>query len=160
MTDVADINAGQGSRRGVKRFLLPLGLAVILGGAGFASTYLGYLSLPALGGAKPAASHGETTPKIEFVDIPRIVLTLAGPGARTLVMAIKLETDAAHRPEVEHLIPRLQDVFNSFLADIDGAAFEKRGILDIVRDELATRAALVLGKSAFTDILITEFRVQ
>ena len=32
--------------------------------------------------------------------------------------------------------------------------------LDIIRDELATRAAFVLGKDAFADILITEFRIQ
>ena len=37
---------------------------------------------------------------------------------------------------------------------------EKRGILDIVRDELATRAVFVLGDKAFSDILITEFRIQ
>ena len=58
------------------------------------------------------------------------------------------------------LIPRLLDSFNGFLTDIDPAAFEKRGILDIVRDELATRAVFVLGKEAFTDVLITEFRIQ
>ena len=72
----------------------------------------------------------------------------------------QIETDQVHRPEVEHLTPRLSDAFNSFLADIAPAAFEKRGILDIVRDELATRAVFVLGDKAFSDILITEFRIQ
>ena len=77
-----------------------------------------------------------------------------------LIMTVKIETDQTHRAEVEHLVPRILDSFNSFLSNVDPYAFEKRGMLDIIRDELATRAAFVLGKDAFADILITEFRIQ
>ena len=160
MTDVAEANEETKSRGGIGRILMPLGLALILAGGGFASTYLGFWSPMALlqpGEKKAEAPQG---PVIDFVDIPQIVLTLAGPQFRTLVMTVKIETDQAHRAEVEHLTPRLLDSFNSFLADVDASAFEKRGILDIIRDELATRAVFVLGKDAFTDLLITEFRVQ
>ncbi len=160
MTDVADINAEGKSGGGIGRILLPLGLALALGGAGFASTWLGFWSPMSLFSAKEQVAQAEAAPSLAFVDIPQIVLTLAGPRARTLVMTVKIETDQGHRAEVEHLIPRLLDSFNGFLADIDGTAFEKRGILDIVRDELATRAVFVLGREAFTDVLITEFRVQ
>ncbi|MFC3570517.1 flagellar basal body-associated FliL family protein [Paracoccus simplex] len=161
MSDVADINTEQKSGRGLGRILLPLGLALVLGGAGFASTWLGFwspMSLLAPHADKPAAQ--EALPAVVFVDIPQIVLTLAGPRAQTLVMTVKIETDQAHQAEVDYLTPRLLDAFNSFLADVDASAFEKRGILDIVRDELATRAVFVLGKEAFTDLLITEFRIQ
>ena len=160
MTDVADINAEGKPGGGIGRILLPLGLALVLGGAGFATTWLGFWSPVSLFAAKEQAVEAEAAPAVAFVDIPQIVLTLAGPGTRTLVMTVKIETDQSHRAEVEHLTPRLLDSFNSFLADIDRAAFEKRGILDIVRDELATRAVFVLGKEAFTDVLITEFRIQ
>lgn len=160
MTDAADTPAGPRPRRGMRAVLLPLALAVTMGGAGFALTYLGYVSLPAISPFKATVAQEPGRPKVEFVDIPQIVLTLSGPRARTLVMTIKLETDSGHRAEIQHLIPRLQDMFNSFLADIDAAAFDRRGILDILRDELATRAILVLGKGTFTDILITEFRIQ
>lgn len=159
MTDVADINTEQKSGRGLGRILLPLGLALALGGAGFASTWLGFWSPTALLAAKEEKKP-EATPTIDFVGIPQIVLSLAGPTPRMLVMTVKIETDQAHKAEVEHLTPRLLDSFNSFLADVDVSAFEKRGILDIVRDELATRAVYVLGKEAFTDVLITEFRIQ
>ncbi|WP_199258767.1 flagellar basal body-associated FliL family protein [Paracoccus binzhouensis] len=161
MSDVADINTEEKSGRGLGRILLPLGLALGLGGAGFASTWLGFwspLSLLAPQQETPAAEAA--LPAVVFVDIPQIVLTLAGPRARMLVMTVKIETDQAHRAEVDYLTPRLLDTFNSFLADIDASAFEKRGILDILRDEMATRAVFVLGREAFTDILITEFRIQ
>jgi flagellar FliL protein len=159
MTDVADVNGEQKSGHGIGRILLSLGLALVLGGAGFASTWLGLWSPTALFAAKNE-EQPETVPEVDFVDLPQIVLSLAGPVPRMLVMTVKIETDQAHKAEVGHLIPRLLDSFNSFLSDVDVTAFEKRGILDIVREELATRTVYVLGKDAFSDVLITEFRIQ
>lgn len=159
MTDVTDINTEEKGGGGLRRVLLPLGIAVITAAGGFASTYLGFWSPSGLLAAREKAPE-IAAPIAEFVDIPQIVLTLAGPRPRMLVMTVKVETDHIHRAEVEHLTPRLLDSFNSFLADVDVSAFERRGILDIIRDELATRAVFVLGKDAFTDILITEFRIQ
>lgn len=160
MTDAADSPAEETSKGGIRRILLPLGLVVIMTGGGFASTFLGFWSPTALLAAKQEPAPETQTPTVEFVDVPQIVLTLAGPRPRMLIMTVKIETDQLHRPEVEHLIPRILDSFNGFLSDIDPAAFEKRGMLDIIRDELATRTVFVLGKDAFTDILITEFRIQ
>lgn len=160
MTDVADINTEPKSGRGPGRILLPLGVALVLGGAGFASTWLGFWSPAALLSASAPKEKPADLPQVDFVGIPQIVLSLAGPRPRILVMTVKIETDQTHKPEIEHLVPRLLDSFNSFLSDVDPSAFEKRGILDIVRDELATRAVFVLGKEAFTDVLITEFRIQ
>ena len=160
MTDAADSPAEETSKGGIRRILLPLGLVVILTGGGFASTFLGFWSPMGLLAAKQEAPPETQAPTVEFVDVPQIVLTLAGPRPRMLIMTVKIETDQLHRPEVEHLIPRILDSFNGFLSDIDPAAFEKRGMLDIIRDELATRTVFVLGKDAFTDILITEFRIQ
>lgn len=160
MTDVAAPNAEAPAKGGLKK-LLPLILALAMLGAGFASTYLGFWSPMALLKPKPEAEPAAVAvPQVQFVTLPQIVLTLAGPQLRTLIMTVEIETDSANRATVEHLVPRLSDAFNSFLSDIDPLAFERRGILDIVRDELATRAVYVLGKSGFSDILITEFRIQ
>lgn len=159
MSDAAAASTADAPAKG-KSKLVPIILVVAMLGAGFASTYLGFWSPMSLMATKHEEAPAPELPQVQFVDVPQIVLSLSGPSARTLVMTVKLETDATHRPEVEHLLPRLSDAFNSFLADIDPSAFEKRGILDIVRDELATRAVFVLGKEAFSDILITEFRIQ
>ena len=160
MTDAADIPAEEKSKGGIRRILLPVGLLVIMAGGGFASTFLGFWSPMDLFAAKHEEPAETQAPTVEFVDIPQIVLTLAGPRPRMLIMTVKIETDQPHRAEVEHMIPRIMDSFNGFLSDVDPVAFEKRGMLDIIRDELATRAVFVLGKEAFTDILITEFRIQ
>ena len=142
------------------RRVLPLALVALLLGAGFLSSYQGVwapLSLLESGKDQPVMA---TAPRAQFVGLPQFALTLAGPGLRTLVMSVEIETDALHAGEVRHLLPRLSDAFNSFLASIDPAAFERRGILDIIRDELATRAVHILGEGAFSDILITQFRIQ
>lgn len=161
MSDAAADAAPAPKKGGLKK-LMPLILAVVMLGAGFGSTFMGFWSPMSL--LKPAdhapAEDEAAAPVAQFVSLPQIVLTLPGPQMRTLVMAVQIETDPPHRADVEHLVPRLSDAFNSFLADIAPAAFEKRGILDIVRDELATRAVFVLGDKAFSDILITEFRIQ
>ena len=57
-------------------------------------------------------------------------------------------------------MPRITDSYNGFLSQIDAAAFSRRGILEILRAELATRTRFVLGDAALRDLLITEFRIQ
>ena len=47
-----------------------------------------------------------------------------------------------------------------FLSQVDASAFGRRGILEIVRGELATRTSFILGEAAVRDLLITEFRIQ
>ncbi|MBD9526604.1 MULTISPECIES: flagellar basal body-associated protein FliL [Paracoccus] len=146
-------------KTGRKPFLFIAVIAVMLG-AGFASSFFGIWSPMALLPAGKAQHEVKPLPAIEFVSMPQIVVTLAGPQMRTLIMAVEVETTPEKRAEIQLLLPRLSDAFNTFLAEIDPSAFEKRGILEIVRDELATRAIYILGKDAFTDILITEFRIQ
>jgi len=142
------------------RRALPLALVALLLGVGFLSTYQGFWApLALLQPPKDQPEVAEVAPA-QFVGLPQIALTLAGSSLRTLVMSVEIETDAAHAEEVRHLLPRISDAFNSFLASIDPVAFERRGILDIIRDELATRAVHILGEGAFSDILITEFRIQ
>ncbi|MDO5620007.1 MAG: flagellar basal body-associated FliL family protein [Paracoccus sp. (in: a-proteobacteria)] len=145
-----------------KGMLLPILLVAVLGGGGFASTFLGVWSPSALlapGEYKPA-TRAETAPQVDFIDVPRIRLSIASDQPRTLLLDAKIETGTADRAQVEHLMPRVSDAFNSFLADIDPKAFGKRGVLEIVRAELVTRARYVLGDEVVKDLLITEFMLQ
>ena len=43
---------------------------------------------------------------------------------------------------------------------IDPAAYDKRGVLEIIRAELLARTRYVLGEDAIKDLLITEFRFK
>lgn len=142
--------------------LLPL---VISGGAlagGLATTYLGLWSpLALVGASSPPAEHAAPAgPGVVFVDVPRIVLNLPGPQGKSLALSAMIEVEPASQAQARVLMPRISDAFNSFLSGIESAAFERRGILEIIRLELATRARFVLGDAALRDLLITEFRIQ
>lgn len=160
MADAASSPLTATAAKGGRRPLAMIAVTAAFLAGGFASTYFDIWSPMSLLSKDHATSAEAPLPAVEFVPLPQIVLSLAGPQMRTLVMSIQVETTAQQMPQIRLLLPRLSDAFNGFLAEIDPLAFEKRGILEVVRDELATRAIHVLGKDAFSDILITEFRIQ
>lgn len=145
---------------GRKRLLLPLLLTVALGGAGFASTYLGLWSPLGFLSADDAPTYDAASLEVAFVDVPVIELTLPGGRHRTLVLQSKIETVPGAEEEIEKLLPRVLDSFNGFLSGVDPVAFDKRGVLEIIKFELTTRAHETLGDLPVNDILITEFRLK
>ncbi|WP_134724869.1 flagellar basal body-associated FliL family protein [Paracoccus luteus] len=161
MTDITDPSGAAPPRSRLGR-LLPVLIAAAALAGGMGTTYLGLWSPMALlaGGDKPADHAAPAGPGVVFVDVPRIVLTIPGPRPKSLALTALIEVDPASESQARALMPRVTDAFNSFLSDIDPAAFERRGILEIIRLELATRARFVLGDAALRDLLITEFRIQ
>lgn len=156
MTDAAT-NGTADPPKASGRKLIPLLAAVLLAGGGFASTYLGLWSPAALLTAKEDAPALST---IVFVTLPVIELNIPGGAGRSLVLGASLETDAIHKAAITQMMPRILDTFTGFLADIDPGAYDKRGVLDIIRAELLARARYVLGEAAVKDLLITEFRFK
>lgn len=102
----------QKKKKGAK-LLLPV-FAVVFAAAGFAVTYLGLLSFPSASAASKPHVKAEI-PAVEFVDIPTIALPIPGAKHRMIILTAAIETDAAHRAGIEHLMPRVQDAFTSFL---------------------------------------------
>lgn len=144
------------ARRGRSMILLA-GAVLVAGLLGFAASFLGYVSPTAwMSGEGAAKVRG---PGPDYVDVPRIMLPLAGRN-RQLVLSIKLETTPEYAANIQQQMPRILDSFNSFLSDIDPAAFDRRGVLEIVRAELQTRVDMVLGAQPVENVLITEFAIQ
>lgn len=143
-----------------KGLLIPLLAAVLLGGGGFASTYLGFWSPAALLSGSSGHDADHAVSKAVFVDVPRVELNIPGGRGRSVALSASIETDSAHRAEVEHLMPRVSDAFTGFLSEIDPAAYDKRGVLEIIRGELVTRTRYVLGEEPVKDLLITEFLIR
>lgn len=145
-------------RRGL---LVPLVLSLVLGGAGFGSVYFGVWSpRDFLGSSKEEAPPEHPLPAVVFVDVPVIEVLVPGGRSRSLILAASIETDQAGQATISHLMPRVSDSFTTFLAGIDPAAYDKRGVLEVIRAELVTRARMVLGEAPVKDILITEFRFK
>lgn len=158
MSEVAEPNV-EPARAKPKAKILAAVLVLFMGAGGFASTYLGVID-PAGILSKSKTEGKLDEPGFVFVDVPQVVLTIAGSRPKTLVVNAKIEADLDQVKNIEYLLPRVSDSFNIFLSNIDPLAFEKRGILEIIRSELATRLSYILGPDAFRDLLITEFRVQ
>lgn len=161
MTDISEPMTALPAGGRIRR-LLPVLLAVAGLAAGLGTTLTGLWSPLSLIGrdSAPAPAESPALPAVHFVEVPRILLSLPGERPRTLAMSVLIDVTPASEALARQLMPRLSDAFTTFLADIDPAAFERRGILDIVRLELATRARFVLGEEAVRDLLITEYRIQ
>lgn len=138
------------------KLLIPL-LSVTFAGVGFAVTYLDLIPMS----EKNAPPIGEEVHSdVEFVDIPRIQIPLPGTRGRIVSLVTSIETTSASRSEVEHMTPRIQDIITSFLSSIDADAYDKRGVLEIIRAELSSRTRMVLGEEHMKDLLITEFLIK
>lgn len=157
----ADSAEAPAPRRG-RKLLLMAALPLLLAAGGFASSYLGYWSpLDLVGLGDPAPAHpapGE--PATAFVDVPAINITLPDARPRQLHLVVKLEVEAGEAATVERLLPRVMDAFNTFVTGIAPEAFERRGILEIMREELRTRVQLALKTGAPVEVLIMEFAVK
>ncbi|SNT73128.1 flagellar basal body-associated FliL family protein [Paracoccus seriniphilus] len=145
---------------GKKRLLMMTGAVVLFAACGFASTYLGFWSPAALLEQARRDKSQDALGDVVFLGLPRIEHSLPGSGGRNVVLSVSIETGAEHAAGIEQLTPRLLDAFNAFVAGIDPAAYDKRGVLEIVRAELMTRARQILGEEAVKGLLITEFLIR
>ena len=160
MTDISEPLDASPSRPLLKR-LFPLLLPVAALGAGLGTTATGLWSpLAMLRPAESAPAEAQEGPAATFLDVPRLVLTIPGERTQTLALSVTLDVDPQALAQARLLMPRITDSYNGFLSQIDAAAFGRRGILEILRAELATRTRFILGDAAVRDLLITEFRIQ
>ncbi|MCQ0971049.1 flagellar basal body-associated FliL family protein [Paracoccus sp. TK19116] len=157
MTEPAPASPESSPRK--KGKLIPLLLTAMAALGGFGAAYTGLWSAMDLLSPAEARPHDEK-PVAEFVAVPVIDLTLQGARSRNLVLAAMIETTQDKAKDIEHTMPRVSDAFNGFLSGIDPAAFDKRGVLEIVRAELLTRSRAILGDEVVHDLLITEFRLK
>ena len=140
--------------------LLPVALVSLAAAAGFGTSYAGLWSPFDLPSHSAEAKSHDPAALADFAAVPPVQLSLTGTRARTLMLSAMIETEPGKLSDVEHLMPRVSDAFNGFLSEIDPAAFDKRGVLEIIRAELLNRTRFVVGENVVRDILITEFRLK
>lgn len=156
MTDSADPITAAPQQPRSKLLVLGLGLALILGAAGFYASWSG-LILPS---SATASASGPSTPlpDIAFVPVDAIVINLP-PGSRSrhLKLTAQLEVNRPAADEVKMLMPRILDVLNSYLRAVELAQVEETGALARLRAQMLRRVQIVTGEGRVRDLLITEF---
>lgn len=155
-----------------KKSKLPLILGVVLalagGGGGFFAVSSGMILGPPSDGTEAETPKSEeelaaamVLPDVAFVPLDPMVISLqGGGGARHLRFTAQLEVPIAAKPDVELLLPRVVDVFNSYLRAVEVADLEQPTALLRFRSHLLRRAQLVLGDERVNNLLVMEFVVN
>ncbi|KUF10559.1 flagellar basal body-associated FliL family protein [Pseudoponticoccus marisrubri] len=164
---MSDTTVAEGEAAPPRPSKLPLIIGVVLalagGGGGFFAVQSGLLGGAAVETAEPAAApeaEVETIalPDVVYVEVPQLVISL-GAQARFshLRFRASLEVPKAHGSEVEAILPRVQDVLNSYLRALEPADLEAPGALIKLRGQMLRRVKLVAGEGRVRDLLVLEF---
>jgi flagellar FliL protein len=169
MSAAAGMEAADGSAappKGGRKKLLLIALPVLLLGLGAGLWFSGIL--PGLLGMGPkdeaAAAPGLPAPAVPgFVELPEIVSNLNAPGRRTSFVRLraKLEiSDTAHAPALLAAMPRLIDLFSTYLREVRPEELRGSAGTHRLREELIARASLIAPPARVTDVLFLEILVQ
>lgn len=146
---------------------VPLLLAAISGGFWASGILPGLLGLERAGTAPIAAPR----PVPGFVELPEIVSNLNAPGRRAAFVRLraKLEiSDASQAPAVQAAMPRLIDLFATYLREVRPEELRGSAGSHRLREELIARASLAIAGPArgdappvrVTDVLFLEILIQ
>lgn len=147
--------------------IIGLVLAIAGGGGGFFAVQSGIL-----GSSDVESSHDSATdkamsedsvetkalPDVSFIEVPQLVISL-GPKAQAnhLRFRASLEVPKEYATEVESILPRVQDVLNSYLRALEPRDLEAPGALIKLRGQMLRRVRLVAGEGRVRDLLVLEF---
>ncbi len=94
---------------------------------------------------------------VAFVPMPPMVVSLGQDAAIQLRFQAQFEVDPFRQEEIEHLMPRIQDVLNGYLRAVELDVLKKPSSLIRIRAQMLRRIQLVSGPGSVRDLLITEF---
>lgn len=175
-------NAAEPAKKGGKKKLLLLAVPLLLAGVG-AGLWFGGILPPLLGMGKEEhsasredehAKHGEAKSdgKSEgeahakgptFVDLPDLIANLNVGQKRSSFIKLKARLELARaedQPAITAVMPRLQDLFTTYLREVRPE--ELRGATGTyrLREELLARANVAAAPARVVDVLFTEMLVQ
>ena len=146
------------------KLLLLVALPVVLA-AGAAGAWFSGL-VPGLG-AKDAetasAAHAAPAEKPIFVDMPDIVANLNAPGRRSSYIKLRSKLEVARASDaraLEEAMPRLQDLFTTYLREVRPEELRGSAGTYRLREELMLRAGLAAPPAQVTDVLFVELLLQ
>jgi flagellar FliL protein len=180
-TDVAkkvgqDASLKNGGKK--KLVLLAVPLLLIITGAGL---WFGGILPPLLGiggghGEERAPSHGpagkpgELKPEAEakakvpvFVDLPDLVANLNVGQRRSSFIKLKAKLEIARaedQPAIIAAMPRLQDMFTTYLREMRPEELRGSAGTYRLREELVARANIAVAPARVVDVLFSEMIIQ
>ncbi len=176
----AEEGEGEGGAptRSRKTLVILIAVPLLLGGIGAGLWFSGLLK-GLIGGKPPEAAVGEATPDGQqqsaqqavpaprpppvFLDMPEIIANLNVGNRRTAFIKLRSKLELA-RPEdkavVEAAMPRLQDLFTTYLREIRPEELRGSAGTWRLREELLARANVAVAPAKVVDVLFLEMLQQ
>jgi flagellar protein FliL len=156
--------AAEGEGEGQAKRKLPLKLIIIaaagvliLGGGGTAAFML-------FGGKHEEKAAAPVVKPVAFFDMPEVMVNLSGAGAERvqyLKVKVVLELpDQTLGAQIQPIMPRLMDIFQTYLRELRPADLEGSAGLYRLRDELTRRINAMLAPNRINAVLFKEVVVQ
>ena len=146
-------------RKSRSKLLLFIALPVVLAAGGAGAWFAGFFP----GKAAEATTAAAAVEKPVFVDMPDIVANLNAPGRRSsyIKLCSKLEVPrAADARALQEAMPRLQDLFTTYLREVRPEELRGSAGTYRLREELMARASLAAPPAQVTDVLFVELLLQ
>ncbi|WP_092961399.1 flagellar basal body-associated FliL family protein [Falsiroseomonas stagni] len=168
--EAAEGEAPAAKKGGKKKLLLILLPLLLLIGVGAGLWFTGIL--PKLLGMGPppepaaeAAAEPAPPPRSPpaFVDLPEIVANLNVPGRRASFVRLRAKIEISRAEDtavVQAAMPRLQDLFQTYLREVRPEELRGSAGTHRLREELIARANLAAAPARITDVLFVEMLVQ
>ncbi len=148
--------------RGKRKLILLGAPALILVLA--AGLWFGGVLPKALSGRKEAAKEAEVKPPPPvFLELPEMVANLNGNPRRPSYVKLRARVELARAddlPVAQAAMPRLQDLFQTYLREIRPEELRGSAGTYRLREELLARGNLAVAPARITDVLFTEMLVQ
>lgn len=147
-------------KSGGKGMIVALVGALVAGGGGFFATYTGMLDGLLGGGSDDGREMDAAMSEAPFMFVPLEPLIISlGPRAKAkmLKFTAQLEVAPEYVESVTAMIPRIQDVLNTFLRAVDEKELQNPGALTLLRAQMLRRIQIVIGEDQVRDLLIVEF---
>lgn len=161
MVDVEISDENQAPRKSKTLIFISLFISLVLGGSAFYVISSGMISLPESHTRTADTEHGDpsgTSDSVAFVALDPILITFGTGRDRThLRFRTQLEVPKSAVHEVEQLIPRVIDIFNTFLRALTLDELQEPSALTKLRAQMLRRARIVLGEDNINDVLVMEF---
>ncbi|HXW29480.1 MAG TPA: flagellar basal body-associated protein FliL [Xanthobacteraceae bacterium] len=131
--------------------------ALLVVGGGVAGFFM-------LHGAKEGQPVAEPVKPVAFLDLPDLLVNLSNVGSdKTQYLKVKIVLELADQTmvaQVQPVMPRVVDAFQSYLRELRPGDLEGSAGLYRLREELTRRINVAIAPSRINAVLFKEFLVQ
>ena len=141
-----------------KKLIIMMAAALVLIGGGTGGYFAFFRH------AEPAEHHAEAPKPPVFLDMPELLVNLAGsPGERVQYLKMKIVLEVKDQPQVAAItpaLPRVMDIFQTYLRELRPADLNGSGGIYRLKEELSRRINAVVSPNEINAVLFKEIVVQ